>query len=139
MSPNGKLLTYAEKLAQADREAKATAIALLATIVAWIVLGFGLAGFDIEIFHTPLWVVGGTIGTWIFALAVCVFLEKRVFVDFDLDDEPAAYAAAPGASFAAPNATQPVAASAGTATMNVGTTAAGASTVSNQGTEADHE
>ena len=87
MSSKGKLQTYAEKLAQADREAKATVVALLATIAVWALLGFGLAGSGIELFHTPLWVLGGTIGTWIFSIAVCVFLLRRVFVDFDLDDE----------------------------------------------------
>ncbi len=86
MSSKRKLTSYQEKLAQATREAKATFAALLATIVAWIVLGFGLSGLDVQLFHTPLWVVGGTIGTWLFAIAVCVFLEKRVFEDIDLDD-----------------------------------------------------
>ena len=87
MLSNGKLKSYQEKLAQADREAKATVVALFATIVAWIVLGFGLAGLDVTLFHTPLWVIGGTLGTWLFAIGVCVFLERRVFVDFDLDEE----------------------------------------------------
>ena len=86
MLSNGKLSNYQQKLAQADREAKATVVALLATIVAWIVLGFGLAGLDVQLFHTPLWVLGGTLGTWFFAIGVCVFLERRVFVDFELDD-----------------------------------------------------
>ena len=87
MLSNGKLSSYQQKLAQADREAKATLVALLATIVAWIVLGFGLAGLDVQLFHTPLWVLGGTLGTWLFAIGVCVFMERRVFVDFDLDEE----------------------------------------------------
>lgn len=85
MSTNGKLSTYKGKLDQATREAKATMVALLATIAAWVVLGFGLAGLDVQLFHTPIWVLGGTVGTWLFSIAVCVFLEKRVFVDIDLD------------------------------------------------------
>lgn len=85
MSTNGKLSTYKGKLDQATREAKATMVALLATIVVWVVLGFGLAGLDVQLFHTPVWVLGGTVGTWLFSIAVCVFLEKRVFVDIDLD------------------------------------------------------
>lgn len=85
MSSNGKLTTYKEKLNQATYEAKATGVALVATILVWIVLGFGLAGTNITVFHTPLWVIGGTIGTWLFSIAVCVYLEKRVFVDIDLD------------------------------------------------------
>ena len=100
MSPNGKQRggvrgnaaptptapTYAEKLAQASHEAKATVIALVATIVVWIVLGFGLSGLDVWVAHTPLWVIGGTIGTWVFSIAACVYLAKNVFVDFDLDE-----------------------------------------------------
>lgn len=86
MSSNGKQQGYSEKLAQASREAKATVVALIATIAVWSLLGFGLAGLDVQVFHTPLWVVGGTLGTWLFAIAVCVFLEKRVFADFDLDE-----------------------------------------------------
>ena len=89
MLSNGKLKSYQQKLEQADREAKATVVALFATIVAWVVLGFGLAGLDVQLFHAPLWVIGGTLGTWLFAIAVCVYLERRVFVDFDLDEDEA--------------------------------------------------
>ena len=38
-------------------------------------------------FHTPLWIIGGTVGTWLFAIVVAVFLSKRVIADVDLDDE----------------------------------------------------
>ena len=82
-------LTYRQKHAQANREALATVIALVATIVVWIALGFGLSGVDIEIFHTPLWVVGGTVGTWAFSIAVVIALARKVFKNFDLDDVPA--------------------------------------------------
>lgn len=89
MSSNRKLMSYKDKLSQATHEAKATAVALIATIAVWALLGFGLAGLDVQLFHTPLWVIGGTVGTWLFAIAVCVFLEKRVFVDIDLDEAEA--------------------------------------------------
>lgn len=79
-------MTYREKLAQANKEAKATVVALLATIVAWIVLGFGLSGLDVQVFHTPIWIIGGTVGTWLVAIAVAVILGKKVFADFSLDD-----------------------------------------------------
>ena len=85
-APSDAPLTYAQKHAQANREAAATVAGLAATIVVWIALGFGLSGLDIELFSTPLWVIGGTIGTWAFAIALTVFLAKRVFKDFDLDD-----------------------------------------------------
>jgi len=78
--------TYAEKMAQATREAKATAIALAVIVVAWIALGFGLAGSDIRLFHLPIWVVGGTLGVLIVSIVVAAVLRYAVFADFDLDD-----------------------------------------------------
>ena len=81
------MLTYKQKHEQANREALATVIGLAVTIVVWIACGFGLAGMDVQVLHTPLWVVGGTIGTWICAIVVSIVLAKRVFVDFSLDDE----------------------------------------------------
>ena len=88
---NGKeleRLTYKQKHEQANKEALATVVALAVTIVVWCVCGFGLAGLDIQLFHTPIWVIGGTIGTWICSIVVVVVLAKRFFVGFDLDDEP---------------------------------------------------
>ncbi|MDO4590463.1 MAG: YhdT family protein [Slackia sp.] len=79
--------TYRRKMLQANKEAKATLIALALCIAVWTAGGFGLAGSDIEICGTPLWIVGGTVGTWLFAIAAAVFLAKKVFVDFDLDDD----------------------------------------------------
>lgn len=86
------MLTYKQKLEQANREAIATVVGLVVTIVVWIVCGFGLAGLDVQVFHTPLWVVGGTIGTWVCSIIVAVVLAKRFFVGFELDDESAALA-----------------------------------------------
>ena len=82
-------MSYAGKMRQANREAKAAVVALVLTVVVWVALGFGLSGLGIEVFHTPLWVIGGTVGTWLFAIGAAVFLSKRVIVDVDLDDEDA--------------------------------------------------
>lgn len=76
-----------EKFRQANREAKATVIATAAVIAFWWIAGFGLADVNVSYLHTPLWVWGGCLGTWIFAVFVTLFLTKKVFVDFDLDDE----------------------------------------------------
>ncbi len=81
------MLTYKQKLQQANKEAIATVVGLGVVVVVWIACGFGLAGLDVEIFHTPLWVIGGTIGTWICSIIVTIVLVKRFFVGFDLDDE----------------------------------------------------
>ena len=82
------MLTYKQKHQQANREAIATVVALAVTIAVWCLCGFGLAGLDIQVFHTPLWVIGGTIGTWICSIVAVVVLAKKVFVSFDLEDEP---------------------------------------------------
>lgn len=80
-------MTYREKLLQADREAKAAVVCLVLTIVVWLMCGIGLSGLDVKVFGTPLWIIGGTLGTWAFSIVVAVVLGKRVFVDFDLDDD----------------------------------------------------
>ena len=40
-----------------------------------------------EVFGTPIWVFGGTLGTWIAAIVAAVVLGRRVFADFDLNEE----------------------------------------------------
>ena len=80
-------LSYRQKHEQANREAIATVIALAVTIAVWIACGFGLAGVDVTVFGTPLWVVGGTLGTWVCAIVASVVLARRIFADFPLDDE----------------------------------------------------
>ena len=84
------MLTYKQKHEQANREAIATVVALAITIIVWIVCGFGLSGLDVSLIHTPRWVIGGTICTWICSIVVVVVLAKKVFVGFDLEAEEAA-------------------------------------------------
>ena len=48
------MLTYRQKHEQANKEALATVIALAVTIAVWCLCGFGLAGLDVEVLHTPL-------------------------------------------------------------------------------------
>ena len=81
------MLTYKQKHEQANREAIATVVALVITIAVWIACGFGLSGLDITLFHTPLWVIGGTVGTWSRPIVVVIILAKKGFVGFDLDDD----------------------------------------------------
>ena len=78
--------TYASAMRQANREAKATLVALVAIVVVWIIGGFGLMNTGIEAFHTPLWVIGGCVLPWIAAVVAAVVLSRRVFRDFDLDE-----------------------------------------------------
>lgn len=78
--------SYADKMRQANHEAKATVVGLAVVVVAWAALGFGIAGTGLEVFHTPLWVITGTVGTWIVAIIVAAFMSKRVIADVDLDE-----------------------------------------------------
>ena len=79
--------TSAAKMRQANREAVATVVALAVIVVVWLVGGVGLAGCGIEVFSTPIWIIGGTVGTWVAAVVCAVVLAKCVFADFSLDDE----------------------------------------------------
>ena len=91
--------TYAQAMRQANKEARATDAALACIVIVWLVGGFGLAGTDIWLFHTPLWVIGGCVAPWIAAVVAAVVLSRRVFADFDLDEVagscPVGSAAAP--------------------------------------------
>lgn len=77
---------YDAKLRQCNKEALVTLGALVLTIAVWAVCGFGLAGIPVKILGVPLWVVGGTIGTWLFAIAVSVVLAKKFFDDFEAEE-----------------------------------------------------
>ncbi|MGN0059258.1 MAG: YhdT family protein [Coriobacteriales bacterium] len=79
-------MTYKEKLKQADREARAALVGLAATIVVWLLLGFGVAQTGIEVFSTPLWVFTGCLGTFACAIIVSLVMAKRVFKDVALDE-----------------------------------------------------
>ena len=52
--------TYGAKMRQANREAVATVVALAVIVAVWLVGGIGLAGCGIEVFSTPIWIIGGT-------------------------------------------------------------------------------
>lgn len=79
--------TYGAKMRQANREAVATVVALAVVAAVWLVGGIGLAGCGIEVFSTPIWIIGGTIGPWIAAVVCAVVLARCVFADFSLDDD----------------------------------------------------
>ncbi|MER2139022.1 MAG: YhdT family protein [Succiniclasticum sp.] len=79
-----------EQFRQANREAKTTVLATVVVILFWIVSGFGLAGSDIVIFDTPIWVIGGCIVSWLFAVVVAWWLAEYVIKDVDSEDNSAA-------------------------------------------------
>ena len=72
---------------QINREAKATGIVLLLVIVFWTIAGLGIAHCDIVIYHTPLWIITGCVGTWLFGVAAVLFLVKKVYHDIPFEEE----------------------------------------------------
>ncbi|MCR2035538.1 DUF997 family protein [Adlercreutzia mucosicola] len=82
-----RFATYAAKMRQANREAVATVVALAVIVAAWFAGGIGLADSGIEVFSTPVWIIGGTVGTWLVAVLAAIVLARGVFANFSLDDD----------------------------------------------------
>lgn len=85
-----KKLTYKEKFIQMNKEAKATWILAVICFLVWLAGGFGvygLVGNSWTICKMPAWFVLGSFGSWITAIIGVVILTKKVFVDFDLEDD----------------------------------------------------
>ncbi len=80
-------MTTREKFQQINKEAKATLLVLLLVILFWTISGIGVSRLNITIFHTPLWAITGCIGTWLFSIVAVWVLVKKVFKNFDLEEE----------------------------------------------------
>ncbi len=80
-------MTREEKERQIRKEARATAV-LFAICFLWHV-GFGylLSGSGITVFGLPLWWLLSTPGVFVVAVAGVIYLLKKVFVNFSLDDD----------------------------------------------------
>ncbi|MBQ1252031.1 MAG: YhdT family protein [Firmicutes bacterium] len=82
-------LTNEEKHKQILKEIKATLI-LIAIVAAWhIGFAFLLEDIDILICGMPLWFLVSTIGAFVISVLGVVFLLKRVFKNFDFEEESA--------------------------------------------------
>ncbi len=80
-------MEYKDKLKQCDRECATALLGLLLTILVWLFCGFGLSGLDVTIFATPLWIVAGLGGTFLFACIFSIVFAKFVMKDISLDEE----------------------------------------------------
>lgn len=80
-------MEYEEKLKQCDRECAIAIAGLSLTIIVWLACGFGLSGVDVVIFSTPLWIVAGLGGTFIFACAFAIVFAKFFMKDIHLEEE----------------------------------------------------
>jgi uncharacterized membrane protein YhdT len=70
-----------------NREAAATMISASVVMVFWWAAGFGLAHSGLTVFFLPLWFVVGSFGSWFLSIALVVFLTKRIFKNFSLEDD----------------------------------------------------
>jgi len=82
-----KQMTYAEKHVQIKKEAKITTILFLFLFLWWAVTGWGLSDVKIYFYYLPLWFWLSVFGTYIIGCVGCIWLVKKVFVDFDLGEE----------------------------------------------------
>ncbi|MDO5139989.1 MAG: DUF997 family protein [Eubacteriales bacterium] len=82
-----KPLTHEEKHAQCMKEIKATLIVALLTCAWECIWAFALNGTGLMFLGIPAWVSVSVFGSIIIAIGGCIFLLKKVFVDFDYDDE----------------------------------------------------
>ena len=80
-------MTTREKFQQINKAANATLLVLLLVVLFWTISGIGVSRLNITIFHTPLWAITGCIGTWIFSVIAVWILVKKVFKNFDLEEE----------------------------------------------------
>lgn len=83
-------MTYKEKFIQMNKEAKATWIAAAVIIVYWFLSGFGVYaiwGAEWTILGMPAWFVLSCFGSWILSMVLVALMVKKVFKDFDLDEE----------------------------------------------------
>ena len=71
--------TYAQKMHRANKEALYAVGALIVIVIAWLIGGIGLAGLDIQVASTPLWIIGGTVGTWLVAVVISSTLTSTYF------------------------------------------------------------
>ena len=82
-----KPMTHEEKNRQIRKEALATVLLFLICCVWHVGFGYGLSGCSATLFHLPLWWILSTPGVFVVAVAGVVFLLKKVFVNFEFEEE----------------------------------------------------
>jgi uncharacterized membrane protein YhdT len=82
-----KLMTREEKNIQIRKEARATVVLFVICFVWHVGFGYLLSGSGITVAGLPLWWILSTPGVFVVAVVGVVYLLKKVFVNFSLDDE----------------------------------------------------
>ncbi|MDD5945645.1 MAG: YhdT family protein [Clostridia bacterium] len=82
-----KPTTREEKNQQVRKEAKATVILFVICFLWHVGFGYGLSGVPIYVCNLPLWWIVSTPGVFVVGVVGVIFLLKKVFVNFVLDEE----------------------------------------------------
>ena len=80
-------MTRKEKDNQIRKEARATMILFAICFVWHVGCAYLLSGKGVVVFGLPLWWVLSTPGVFVIAVVGVIYLLKKVFVNFSLDDE----------------------------------------------------
>ena len=79
-------MTPEQKEKQIRREARATLLLFLICFIWNVGFAYGLSGTGARLFGLPVWWLVSTPGMFVIAVIGVVFLLKKVFVNFDLED-----------------------------------------------------
>lgn len=79
-------MTPEQKEKQIRKEAKATILLFLICFIWNVGFAYGLSGTGARLFGLPVWWLVSTPGMFVIAVIGVVFLLKKVFVNFDLED-----------------------------------------------------
>ena len=82
-----KKMNREEKDRQIRKEARATMILFLFCFVWNVAFAYGLSGTGARLFGLPVWWLISTPGMFVIAVIGVVYLLKKVFINFDLEDE----------------------------------------------------
>jgi len=80
-------MTNQEKHKQCMREIKGTLIVTLLCCIWHVVTAFALNGKGLYFLGMPAWFSVSVLGTIIIAIIGVIYLVKKVFVDFEYDEE----------------------------------------------------
>ena len=79
-------MTPEQKEKQIRKEARATLLLFLICFLWNVGFAYGLSGTGARLFGLPVWWLVSTPGMFVIAVIGVVFLLKKVFVNFDLED-----------------------------------------------------
>ncbi len=79
-------MTPEQKEKQIRKEARATLLLFLICFLWNVGFAYGLSGTGARLFGLPVWWLVSTPGMFVIAVVGVVFLLKKVFVNFDLED-----------------------------------------------------